>query len=43
MPSVSLDKERQTNIDIVDSVLNKRPRLNLEQAVAKHVHHEDES
>ncbi|XP_057661094.1 ribosome biogenesis regulatory protein homolog [Diorhabda carinulata] len=36
-PPVSGDTEKTENLAIVDSILNKRPKLNIEKAVARHI------
>lgn len=36
-PPVSGDVEKRENLAIVDSILNKRPKLNIEKAVARHI------
>ncbi|XP_056643202.1 ribosome biogenesis regulatory protein homolog isoform X2 [Diorhabda sublineata] len=36
-PPVSGDTEKKENLAIVDSILNKRPKLNIEKAVARHI------
>lgn len=37
MPPVSGDVEKKENLNIVDSILNKRPKLDIEKAVAKQI------
>lgn len=38
---VSGSIEKQRNLDIVDSILSKKPKLNLEMAVGKRVNNEN--
>lgn len=37
MPPVSGAVEKSENLNIVDSILNKRPKLDIERVVAKQV------
>lgn len=32
--------ERESNLNLLDSILNKRPKIDMEKAVAKHIHNE---
>lgn len=40
LPPVSGTQERSENLAIVDSVLNKKPKLDIEKAVARHINEE---
>lgn len=40
MPPVPGDVEKRENLAIVESVLNKKPKLNIEKAVARHINTE---
>lgn len=40
MPPVFGDVEKRENLAIVDTILNKRPKLNIEKAVARHINNE---
>lgn len=32
--------ERESNLSLLDSILNKRPKIDMDKAVAKHIHNE---
>lgn len=32
--------EREHNLNLLDSILNKRPKIDMDKAVAKHIHNE---
>ena len=38
LPLPSAQDEKKQNIELIDSILNKKPKLNLERAVDKQVH-----
>ncbi|KAK4874880.1 hypothetical protein RN001_014240 [Aquatica leii] len=38
LPAVSNEQERDHNLQIIDSVLSKRPKINIEKAMARQIH-----
>ncbi|CAH1116056.1 unnamed protein product [Phaedon cochleariae] len=42
MPPVSGTQEKSENLAIVESILNKKPKLNIEKAVARHIRSEEQ-
>ncbi|XP_045476080.1 ribosome biogenesis regulatory protein homolog [Harmonia axyridis] len=43
LPPATAEEEKNMNLTIVNSVLNKRPKLDIEKAVSKHIHTEQSS
>lgn len=41
LPPISGTQERSENLAIVDSILNKRPKLDIDKAVSKHINTEE--
>ena len=38
----TMDQERSSNMKMIDDILNKRPKVNIEAAVNRELHNQDE-